>query len=380
MKKGKFLIILMVILLLPNFYLVNAEEEIEDEYEMEEILISTYDEYEDTYFNVDDDINFEAYDIKHNLFSIGKYIKTYGTIEGIHFALGNELNISSYDDYGVYFGNNVDINSTIFYDLFAVGNSINLSSESNINRDAYLAGNQVYINTNINGNLFVTATSLYLNNVTIFGNAYIAASEINFGENVTILGDLKYNDNVVTKGIENASLNIVKTYEISDDSEIIDEDEMPVQRFYSKIRSGISLSVVLIIIFSLFPKLYEKLPKEINEKISKYALSGLIALVCTPIAVILLMITVLGIPLALILLLLYILFIYLSFGISSIIVGKLILTKLLKKNSNMYLEILIGVFTVKLLTLIPVVASILNVVCLITGLGIIATLIIKKKI
>lgn len=385
MKKKIFCIILIGMLFI-GVYNINAEEiteqfdydsEVYDNLETSETL-TTYVNTDNRYFNVKDNMNFEAGDIKHNLFSLGNYINTFGNIEGIHFALGNKLNISSNDDYGVYLGNNVNIKSNIFYDLFVAGNNINLTNDATVNRDVYIAGNQVYIDTDINGNVFVVANSLYLNNITVNGDMYFAGSKIKFGDNVTITGMLKYNESANVDGLENTSVNSAKTYVISEDNELVEETSFST-KLLGKLRSGISLCIVLIVLFSIFPKLYDKLPKKITEKLTKDALIGLTTLICVPFVVILLLITLIGIPLGIILLLLYCICIYVSFGITSILIGKLIYNMLLKKQTNMYLEVIIGVFIIKLITLIPVVSFIVNILCLIIGLGIIVGLVKRKK-
>ena len=91
------------------------------------------------------------------------------------------------------------------------------------------------------------------------------------------------------------------------------------------------------------------------------------------------MITVIALPLSLIMLCFYILAIYLSIIFSGYILGHYIVTKLMHKESNEYLEIVIGIIITKIGSLIPFLGVLFTSVMFLYGLGLIMSLISKKN-
>ena len=202
---------------------------------------------------------------------------------------------------------------------------------------------------------------------------YIYATKINIKDNVKLLGKIKYNENAEIKGVIKDFNN--ETYEVEDDDYSFEDV------FSNLIYGIISLLIVAFIISFLLPNIYEKLRnKELNiDNVLKDVCTGFVILFGIPFLVLLLMITVIALPVSLIMLGFYILAIYLSIIFSGYILGHYIVTKLMHKESNEYLEIVIGIITTKIGSLIPFLGVLFTSVMFLYGLGLIMSLISKKN-
>ena len=150
----------------------------------------------DEYFTANDNVN-DTKEYNHSHFEAGNNVYSKSNVNGLSFVAGSVLNISGTKEYGIFAGESLKIDATIEKDLFAAGNSINISKDSNIGRDIYLAGNNISIDSNINGNAFIAGSVINLNNTTINGDAKFAANTLNIGENVEITGKLIINEDAI---------------------------------------------------------------------------------------------------------------------------------------------------------------------------------------
>ena len=143
----------------------------------------------------------------------------------------------------------------------------------------------------------------------------------------------------------------------------------------------IVFALVLYVVLTFFaPKFTEKLADYISNKSLKTILYGLLGVIAIPFASILLMVTVIGLPLAFILLGLYVMIFVLSttitvFAVSNKIAG---IIKLDKNIWTKMLTVALVVVVLYLLKLIPIVSSLVSIVAVLLGFGIIICNTIKK--
>lgn len=351
--KKKIMILLLVVFI--PFVFVSAEEDLLDS----TLDVSLENEiYDGSKFNADLSVN-----SKEN-------------VDGINFAAGSSVNISGQNEYGVYAGSSVNINGNILKELFVAGSSVNINESTIVGRDSYIAGSTVNMSGSFNRNVYVGAGSLVLSDVTINGDIKLFASNITFLNNVVINGVLEYNDNAEVSGIDQANIFTIKNYHVEED----DESTNIISQISSSLYSIVSLIIIAFIINLLFPKIYKSLDKNIDSKeLLNKALIGLAILFLTPLAAILCMITGVGLGLGFIILTIYILLCCLSSLTIMSVVGNNVLTKLLKKEENIYLSIVIGIVLFKLIYLLPYIGGLLSFVTILVGLGYSKELLFSNK-
>ena len=335
--KKKILVILTLLFMMPQMALAKDYYDADDK-------ITLNDTYNGTVFQAAEKINSEA------------------TIKGIGFMAAQTVNLGGESDYGFVAGETIKFDGVVNNDLFVAGSDIVINGD--IKRDVFLAGNSVTLKGNIGRTVRVYADEVILENITINKNMYIYATKINIKDNVKLLGKIKYNENAEIKGVIKDFNN--ETYEVED-------DDYSFEDVFSNLIYGI--------ISFLLPNIYEKLRnKELNiDNVLKDVCTGFVILFGIPFLVLLLMITVIALPVSLIMLGFYILAIYLSIIFSGYILGHYIVTKLMHKESNEYLEIVIGIITTKIGSLIPFLGVLFTSVMFLYGLGLIMSLISKKN-
>jgi len=307
-------------------------------------------------------------------FKAGLDIDDNENVDGINGIAGEKITVKGDSEYGLFAGLDVKVNSNIEKELFAAGNEIEINAQ--IGRDAYIAGSEVEISGSIGKNAYIAAESIEFDNVTINGNVKIIASNIEFGDNVTIYGEIKYNDNAIITGLDTLNNQNINTYHLND----LTNETTFVDTLLNTLLSLVGLVLVAYVINYLCPRIYKNLEKEIVFKdLAIDSLIGLVMLIVVPIISIMIMITGIGTPLSLIVLALYGILCYISKLTILSIIGNNLYTILLKKKDNPYISILIGCTLYYLLTLIPYLSGIISFLVLIIGFGYIKSILCRKK-
>lgn len=363
-KLKKILLVIIMILTLIPFISVKA---------------STFDDY----FNVTNEDS-DTGEYNHSRFVVGRDIKSKSTVSGVSLVAGYDLDIESNSEYGLFAGNTINIKGNIENDLFTAGNKIVIDEDTAIGRDVFIAASRVIIDANIKGNIFIAASDVQINgdiagnlyvssskvkfdDVTVSGDVTLSVNNIEFVDEVTINGELKYNDNANFNGKKNASISELSEYKISNVNKITLAD-----RIISKMMTILSTIVLAFMINLIFPKIYKKLSKDIDSsKVLKNISLGLCTMIIVPIISIIVLLTAVGIKLGLLMIGLYAICITLASLTATVVIGNNILMRILKSKDNSYLSILLGIVTVSIVSLMPLFGVIINILLMLYGLGII---------
>ena len=325
------------------------------------------------YLTSDQNVNDEQ-SYGHSHFEAGNTVNSKSDVDGLSFVAGASVDVSGTKEYGFFAGETVKVNGKVEKDLFAAGNTVTISKDANIGRDAYLAGNSVTINSDLNGTVFVGASLVRLENVTINGDVSIAANTIEIAGDVTVNGTFKYNEDAILKDEDkltannkekyaNPSVNIDFTNKISD--VILD------------ILKTIFTGLILVLVF---PKLFKKIKYELEAKdIGMKLLYGLLLLVAVPMICVVSLSIIVGMSVSVLLLLMYIMAIMVATILASAVIGQNIYTKLLKQKDNIYLSTILGIVLIKLIDLIPVIGGLCSLLVFLYGLGMIWQLFLDRN-
>ena len=311
----------------------------------------------------DDNINLEG---EHNSSKLvfGNEISSNASVDGIFISFGNQVKTEGNISYGAYAGNDITIKDNVEKDLFIAGNSITIDHEAKIARDAFIAGNIVSINTDIGRNLRIAASSVDLSDITIKGNVTIYADEITFNENTTIVGSLTYYENSIIEGLNEDNIGKINIKEANtlefSLSDVILNAVIRLARNY----------ITMLALLLLFVKLQKAILKQkvSIEAVGYDLLKGFGVLVLVPCLALVTIFSSLLFSLSLIAIVLYVIAIYLSTLISAYVIGNQI-WKHTKRNSNIYLELLVGLVIVEALSYIPIISFFVQFGCLLFGLG-----------
>ena len=303
-----------------------------------------------------------------NLFAFGNLLELSDTTDaGLLLAAGSELNLGATSDYGFVAGVTVNYTGTTSRDLFILASNIELDSAAHIGGDVYAAGNVMTVAADLPGDLSVAAAELTLRDVTIAGNLNLSVDRLNFEGDVKINGTLSYNVDAVISGDYDAAA--TSTYEVIEPSPAA----VIAATIYSKLLSIAGLFITTIVFLALFPSLYQQLvAKSTTQRFGFHLTAGLVALVVVPLVSLFVFCTIAAAPLAVIVMVAYAIFVYLAQGITGTWLGHLITAQLFKRPTNRFIEALVGIVLLGLVSLIPFLGWITGFLALLFGLGFIA--------
>ena len=296
---------------------------------------------------------------------------------GLLLAAGNNLQLSGQSEYGFLFGNIIKFSGSTQRDLYIAGNGVTLASDAKIGRDVFVASGELRIETDLPGDLSVTADRLVINEgITINGNVNIDADTIVFGEDVTIGGKLVYNDSANVSGADQVAYGDIEIYHLQE----VSAEAKLAAAFYSKFLSIAGLFLAMALILAVYSKLHAKIETEATPgRFGTNLAVGLGALIIVPVVAIFAMLTVVAAPLSIVALLVYGICVYLAQGFTGLWLGHIILEKLFKAKGNAFVEALLGIIILGLLALVPVVGVITGFVSLALGLGLIVNRVRPRK-
>lgn len=238
-----------------------------------------------------------------------------------------------------------------------IGNSLvigtkDVSLQGYVGRDLRIWANKVTVNNNVSGSIIAAVTDLTLDPGARIG------------------GDVTYwasNNLVVNMGSEVRGQTIKHEIKTDIAAQSI-EKSLAGLRFTLKV-FGFLLSLFLGLLFiKLMPTFSSQISEYIVKKTFRSFWVGILTLVATPLLILVLLLTIIGIPFAFILLFLLVLVFCVSKIFVALAVGNLLEARL-KLNNSLLVKFVGGLITMTLLSMIPIIGGIFNFIALFAGAG-----------
>ncbi|MBU1165147.1 FapA family protein [Patescibacteria group bacterium] len=377
MKKLKILAIVMLLLGLPlftfaysaaddNFYL--AEDEVLDGNLIKTVGTAT----------IDGAVN-------GDVIVLGGTITISGPVAGDVFVIGGNIKVKG-DVMGSVrvAGGDVVISGYVERNVNAAGGTLELSDSAEVGWDLIAAGGNVVVNGKVNGNINIAGGNIIFTNevgkdldinlgadgyatlrsgTKVGGDFnYLAATldQVDINENVEVAGETKHK--TVTSARVKAAPAFGAIY------------------FFGKLVSLFGMFIVGLVLISLAPKVVTQVSVQMTKAPGRSLGWGLIYLILTPIVILLLIITIIGIPLGMILIPMYFIAIYLSGIFVGVTVGLLLVNWLTKGKykKTMIWPMILGLVICDIVFSIPIIGWILAILAVMWAMG--ALLEVKKSI
>jgi hypothetical protein len=320
--------------------------------------------------------------MKDDVYLAGANVVVSGPIDGDLIVAGSNIIINSEikGDLRVV-GGMITINGKISGNVTALGGMITISKDAQISKSLVVLGGNVEMNGKIGRNLYAATGNLLVNN-EIKGNVYASVD----GEgglallpSASILGRLEYTASEPANIYDGAKVNEEKF------TELIVKPAEPVRKNSGLVLTfwliGLLSSIVvgLVVVF-LLKDLAVKIKNQLSVKVPLTILKGLIYLIVTPIALLILAVTIIGAPLAVILGVLYGITLYLCQIFIGIFIGDWVLQKIFKSGtSQLVWSMMIGLLIIYALALIPLVGLLVKLAIVLWGLGAVMA-VVKKEL
>lgn len=330
-------------------------------------------------------------------------------LEKTSFISGNSIRIDG-DINSTTFatGGNVELNGNIDGDLFIASQSVIINGEVTgsvfiisqdmvinglVENNIYLVGAELKLNSETRGGAFLAGQNIYIENgAEIEKDTFIGGSEIY--QNGIINRDLTTSSQLLSIGGKiGGDLNYTSENQaaFSDDSEVLGEvnwKEVEVEGPKPIISLGTLYSIVISVLSSLAiwffirlirPSFWNNLAERVSNIPLKTLGFGAIALMVTPIVLVVLLITVIGVPLSFILLALYVILIYISKIIISRSIGYYFEKKFELSKIASFAIFVLGLISLSFLGKIPILSWIFGLIVSSIGIGSIVVLIKDTK-
>jgi hypothetical protein len=312
--------------------------------------------------------------VNGNVFVTGEKIEILGTVNGDVYAAGG----------------NILVDGEINGDLIAAGGNIKVRGE--INQDLRLAGGQIDIEAKVGGRITAFSGNLSIGSetsaqslVTAAGNVDIAGTieenvdaavgNISLSNGAQVGGDLTYwsEDNAQVSAEASVSGNIVKQLppKFAKNNEAAKQAIRGVSqgmKLYFSLSSLLTTFVIGFIFIRLFPNFTKKVTQEITKNFGSSLLVGFLIVVLTPAVILVLVLTIIGIPLSVIVGFIFVLYLYIArvFGMATL--GEKLL-HLGKQKQNTYWAFTIGLVAYYMLSFIPFIGGLTKFVVMLVGVG-----------
>jgi len=337
--------------------------------------------------------------VEDNLYSAGTNVIIAGSVNGDLFAAGSNVTITgSVSNDAVLAGGNVQvlgrtgddlrvaggtviIGEDVGGEVLAAGGMLTVSNAADIGGKAYLTGGLITVSGTFNGDVLIDGDEVRFDGV-INGNAVIKAqTTLEIGDNAVVTGVLKYEAPDVVNIPASAQIGSVDFTKITvgdrtPDSDMISgsfEDFFKGFSVAFKVMRLLMLVTTVLIFFFVFKSKSQEITEEGIKEFGWSLLRGFVLFIIAPIAVLVLLVTVIGSSIGLIIGASYILMLLLAKIFGAMLLGALIFklfkSKKDKKETLTWPAALTGAIVFWLLGLVPVIGWIARAVFMLTALG-----------
>lgn len=290
------------------------------------------------------------------------------------------------------FAANVEIEGNITGETIIAGANVNITGA--IQKDAFIVAGNAKFSGHSGGRFSCSAANIVLSGqydgeVIIYGGKVtvngkfqkdleIYAYELYVNPETQVDGSLRYtverkvvisSESVITGGAKDVSK---ETKEQIAKNMTIFHQAIAAFFFFSLLATGAVLNAI-------FPRFLHKIIGIISTYTAQSFLTGFIALFAVPIGVVLICVTIIGIPVALILLSAYFSILYISLIFSGVFAGGLLISAIIKKHDlSIMLCLIVGLLVIFILGMLPVVGGFIMFISIIFGFGAVILSIFKR--
>ncbi len=310
----------------------------------------------------------------------GNIININGPVAGDVMAAGNTIKISGPVGGSIrVLGSTVIIDNEVERSVWAAGSSVSLDSDSKVGWDVYIAGAALEIKGPIGRNVWAGGASLIIDS-KIEGNVNADIDEsgqIVLYPQAKIGGELKYKaaraDQLVLK--EGAQVAGETIYKVAVGEKL---KSSVFQKFFNKtysfftIISLFTLIILGLVAISLVPKKVLEVREEMIKHPGPSIGWGVVYLLLTPVLLVVLLVTIIGIPLALIIFPFYIISLYFAKVLAGFVIGLLIVDQLAKDKKykgSLFWPLLLGLVIIIIVTSLPIIGWLIKLGLICWALG-----------
>ena len=319
--------------------------------------------------------------INGDLWAVGSMITVNGLVNGSVMAAGRTININGDIDHAVRaVGETININGDVSGDVIVGCSEVNIASTARIGGDLLFGAGIARIDGPIEGDIKGNGSEVTISN-RVDGNVELKVESLTILSTANIAGDLNYTSEEeadIQSGAQIAGATTHKLPEVKKDWTKV----FPFVLFFGVLGKVIGFLMALVaglVIILLAPRRLTSITEAIGSKPGPSAGWGALILFVTPIAAIIVCLTIIGIPVGLIALVLYGIAIYLAQIPVGLFIGRWIIGRFRRVEGKAIMvgALAVGLVILKLLTLIPYFGFLVGLAVILFGLG--AVVVAERK-
>ncbi len=309
-----------------------------------------------------------AGEVQGDIFCVGQNITISGTVRGDVICAGQNITVTGNVEGDVRAaGQTVVIGGEVGSNVSFAGQSLTLESDASVDGDVSLAGDSMTLNGQVGRDVFAAAATLSANG-DIGRDITASLTNLNVGSNASVGGEVIYTS------VNDA--NIASGAQITGDATKQDPPRREGKdgAFFA-ISSGfalyllVSLLLIALILVLIFPRPIHEASETGLRHPARTLLIGFVASLLVPMLVLGLLITVVGIPLALLLLFTWFVVLFLAGPLSGYFIGRLIL----RDSRSPIIIMLVGAALLLIVYIIPILGFLALLAAMWMGVGLLLT-------
>lgn len=330
------------------------------------ITISGQETIDQTLFAAGRNIDISA-PVNGDIFCAGQNITINGNIQGDVICAGQTITVNGEVDGDIRLaGQSVTINAPVSSNASIAGQSVTIGSSGRIGQDLNLAADTATVNGRVARDIAGASSNLEINS-RIGRGVTAAVDTLVLTDNARVGGDIEYtSDNELEQAEGAAVAGTITRNETARESRADYGSLIGLTAGFA-VYIFLTALISALVLTAIFPQVFNKVSDAALERPLGTAGIGLVALIGVPVIVIGLMMTVLGIPLALMLLYVWLFIVFLSGVFSAYYLGRL----LLRDTKNPLLVMLGGGTLLLLSYFVPVLGVLTMFAALVMGVGMI---------
>lgn len=379
MKSRKFFIyspIFLIIAIVGVFFLVNIRAQPQTEpnqtVETQPISVSpnqnTATVAQEDFLSAGQSIDVNPGGVKGDAAVAGADVRISGNVQGYVMAAGANVNVDAPVSNDLWAaGANVAVNAPVADNAMLAGSSVILAPGAAIGNDARIAASFADVKGRVMRNLNITAANAQISS-EIGGDVTAYTETLTLNPGAVVRGDLiVYSPNEPVISPQAQVLGRVHFHRTEREQEsLAAEIVSEIVQWFLKFLWLLILGITVILVSSVWTR---RVSEMLKNQPWQSLLTGAIAVIVVPVLALLLLVSVLGLPIAFFLGAFYLIFFLLSGAFISYFVGDWTLAKINSRQDSNILKIVVGAFIVSVAVSLPFVGWLAKLAVAFFGFG-----------
>jgi hypothetical protein len=315
-----------------------------------------------------------SHPVDGDLIAAGGNLDVEAPVGGDALVVGGNLRFGSEVGQSIYaLGGQVKVDAKVGRNVRVAGGQVDIGPNAQVAGNLTTAGGQVNVNGRVIGYVQVAGGRVVID-APVGGDVVAASGQVELGPNARIAGKLRYRspDDLkrdpaaqVAGGVERLALSPGQ------------ESRWRGHRRFlvggASMLWTLGMMVLATVLLVAFPGFYDRVTRTLRARPGMSVLSGLVLLACAPLAALILLISIIGVPLALISLALYLAALPVGYASGGIALGNWALGRFRPDQATLpgwrIGAALLALFSMALLRWIPGVGALVGFGALLAGLG-----------